>query len=185
MTKHDFRKHIIISSLLTAAAIAIIIAFCIVMFHKYRPPSEENTYVSSGTVADIYYASGLDQVIMEMSNGDELLLVYPWSLRNLYASIGYDLTELNELLKDQHIEYCRMDTMPWVVEIYFGDIAIHNQKLISEQITATRIGIVILGLIMLVFPACGETVYIKTKYKSYTKAKRKRIHSLKRTPKNI
>ena len=55
--------------MLTAIVIAVIISFCVIMFDQYSKPSEDNTSISSGVVADVYYASGRNLVIVEMSDG--------------------------------------------------------------------------------------------------------------------
>ena len=180
MTKSEFRKHIIVSSLLTVVATVVIISFCIIMFDKYSKPSEENTSISSGTVADVYYASGKDVVIVKMSDGEQFQLVCPWLPKDLYNAIGYDLDQLAEILEGENVEYRKMDKLPWVVEIYINDIVIDNNKMTSEEIVTTRVCIVILGLIMLAFPICGEVACIKGKYKIYRKAEKKRVRSAKR-----
>ena len=103
MTKKDFTRRIVISSILTAIAIALIITFCVLMFVKYSYPSEENTSMASDTVADVYYAVGADVVIVEMSEGEKFQLVYPNFQSELYSTIGYDLDELCDLLKGKEI----------------------------------------------------------------------------------
>ena len=179
MTKSEFGKHIIVSSLLTVVAIVVIISFCVIMFDKYSKPSEENTSISSGTVADVYCARG-HVVIVEMSDGEQFQLVNPWRSKDLYDAIGYDLDQLAELLEGQKVEYRKMDKLPWVVEIYINDIVIDNNKMTSEEIDTTYVGIVIIGLIMLAFPICGDVAYIKAKQKIYRKAEKKRVRSAKR-----
>ena len=186
MTKKDFIRRIIISSILTAIAIALIITFCVLMFAKYSYPSEENTSMASDTVADVYYAVGADVVIVEMSEGKKFQLVYPNFESELYSTIGYDLDELCDMMEGKDIKYLRMDHLPWAIEIYVDDIVIDNNILTVKQINATRIGIVILGVIMLAFPISGDVVYVKSKYKQYKKAEKKRTRkarrSLKTTP---
>ena len=179
MTKKDFIRRIIISSILTAIAIALIITFCVLMFAKYSYPSEENTSMASDTVADVYY--GKKVVIVEMSNGDQFQLVYPNFAKELYATIGYDLDELCDLLKGKEIRYLRMDHLPWIVEIYVEDIVMNNTELTNKQIVATRIGIVIIGLIMLAFPICGDVAYIKKQYRCYKKSEEKRARKARRS----
>ena len=183
MTKSDFRKHIIISSLLATIVIAGIIAFCVMMFDKYQKPNQENTSIEIGTVSDVYYASGKDVVIVEMSNEEKYQLVCPWSPKDLYNSIGYDLDQLAELLEGQTVEYRKMDKLPWIVEIHINDVVIDNNEMTCEQIDTTYVGIVIVGLIMLAFPICGEIAYIKAKCKIYKKAEKKRIKKAKRNEK--
>ena len=183
MTKKNFIRRIIISSVLTAIAIALIITFCVLMFVKYSYPSEENTSMASDTVADVYYASGKKVVIVEMSNGDQFQLVYPNFAKELYATIGYDLDELCNLLIGQEIRYLRMDHLPWIVEIYVEDIVINNTELTNKQIVATRICIVIIGLIMLAFPICGDIAYIKNQYRCYKKSEKKRLRKERRNSK--
>ena len=181
MTKKNFIRRIIISSVLTAIAIALIITFCVLMFAKYSYPSEENTSMASDTVADVYYAVGVDVVIVEMSNGDQLQLVYPNFSGELYSAIGYDLDELCELLEGEEIEYRRMDHLPWIVEIYVDDIVINNTELTNKQIIVSRIAIVIIGLIMLAFPICGDVAYIKKQYRCYKKSEKKRARKARRS----
>ncbi len=184
MTKSSFRKHVIISSLLTAAAIAIIISFCVIMFHKYSKPSEKNTSMARGAVADVYYSTGPKEVVVEMSDGEKFQLVCPWRSKDLYNAIGYDIDQLAELLEEQNIEYRKMDNLPWMVEIYINNTVIDNNKMTSEEIVTTRVAIVILGLIMLAFAICGEVVYVNSKYKIYKKAEKKRIRSAKKREKD-
>lgn len=183
MTKKDFIRQIIISSILTAIAIALIITFCVLMFAKYSYPSEENTSMASDTVADVYYASGKKVVIVEMSNGDEFQLVYPNFPRELYSTIGYDLDELCHLLKGKEIRYLQMDRLPWIVEIYIDDIVIDNNVLTAKQMSVTRIAIIMIGLIMLAFPICGDVAYIKKQYKCYKKSEKKRLRKDRRNSK--
>ena len=185
MTKKDFILRIVISSILTTIAIALIITFCVLMFAKYSNPREENTSMASDTVADVYYVSGKKVVIVEMSNGDEFQLVCPNFQKELYATIGYDLDELCNLLKGKEIRYLRMDHLPWIVEIYVEDIVINNTELTNKQIVATRICIVIIGLIMLAFPICGDVAYIKKQYRCYKKSEKKRARKARRNNRNI
>ena len=185
MTKSVFVRHVLISSLLTAIAIAIIVTFCILMFDKYSYTSGENTSTEIGTVSDVYYATGIKAVMVEMSDGNRFQLEYPNFPKELYSKIGYDLDELCELLKGKEIEYRRMDRLPWIVEIRVGDVLIDNNELTNKQITATRICIVIIGLLMLAFPIAGDFSYLKNKYRLYQKAekkiKRKAQRELKKT----
>lgn len=180
MTKSEFRKHIVFSSLLTAVAVVAILSFCVILFHMYPKPTEENTAISSGTVAHVYYSSNIKEVIVEMSDGEQLQLVCPWLPADLYDAIGYDLDQLARLLEGQEVEYRRMDKLPWVVEIYVHGVVIDNHQMTSAEIDSTYIGITVIGLMMLAFPICGEAVYIKTKYKLYKRAEKKRSGSDKR-----
>ena len=179
--KKDFILRIVISSILTTIAIALIITFCVLMFAKYSNPREENTSMASDTVADVYYASGKKVVIVEMSNGDQFLLVYPNFAKELYATIGYDLDELCNLQIGKEIRYLRMDHLPWIVEIYVDDIVIDNNVLTAKQMFATRIAIIIIGLIMLAFPICGDVAYIKKQYRCYKKSEKKRARKARRS----
>lgn len=179
--KKDFILRIVISSILTTIAIALIITFCVLMFAKYSNPREENTSMASDTVADVYYASGKKVVIVEMSNGDQFQLLYPNFAKELYATIGYDLDELCNLLIGKEIRYLRMDHLPWIVEIYVDDIVIDNNVLTAKQMFATRIAIIIIGLIMLAFPICGDVAYIKKQYRCYKKSEKKRARKARRS----
>ena len=180
MTKTEFKRHVIISSLLTALAIALIIAFCVLMFDKYSAPSEANTSIEQGTVKDVYYAVGTEAVMIEMNDGTALQLAYPNFPQEVYSSIGYELDELGELLNGKQIKYKRMTRVPWIVEIYVEGTVVDNTELTNKQITATRIGIVITGIIMLSFPIAIDATYLKAKYKLYKKAEKKRIRQARR-----
>ena len=180
MTKSEFNRRVIISSILTAVAIALIIAFCVLMFDKYSAPSEVNTSIEQGTVKDVYYGVGTDAVMVEMSDGTALQLAYPNFPQELYSSIGYELDELAELLNGKQIEYKRMTKVPWIVEIYVDSTVVDNTELTSKQIIATRIGIVIIGLIMLAFPIAIDGTYLKDKYKLYKKAEKKKMRQARR-----
>lgn len=173
MTEAVFRKHVIISIAAVVAAIGAITAFCAIMFDKYSVPSEENTSVASNTVEEVYYATGIESVIIEMSDGEKFQLVCPGFQQELYSTIGYNLTQLSELLEGKEIEYRRMNKLSWIVEIYIDGITVSNKELTSKQITLTRIGMIILSLIMLTFPIGGAIIYIEGKYKLYIKAEKK------------
>ena len=62
-------------------------------------------------------------------------------------------------------------------------IVINNNELTSKQITASRIGIVILGVIMLAFPICADVAYIQKQYKHYKKSEKKRARKARRNSK--
>ena len=181
MTKKNFIRRIIISSVLTAIAIALIITFCVCLFIQYTKPNGDNTSISGGSVADVYHGGKKKGVIVEMSNGDQLQLVYPNFSGELYSAIGYDLNELCELLEGEEIEYRRMDRLPWVTEIHVNDIVINNTELTNKQIVATRIGIVIIGLIMLAFPICGDVAYVQKQHKHYKKAEKRRARKARQS----
>lgn len=172
MTKKNFIRRIVISSILTSIAIALVLTFCVLLFIQYTKPNEDNTSISSGAVADVYHGGKKTGVVVEMSNGDQLQLVYPNFSGELYSAIGYDLDELCKLLEGEEIGYRRMDRLPWVTEIYVDDIVINNNELTNKQIIASRITIVIIGIIMLAFPISGDVVYVKSKYKQYKKQKK-------------
>ena len=55
MTKKNFIRRIIISSVLTAITIALIITFCVCWFIQYTKPNGDNTSISGGSVADVYH----------------------------------------------------------------------------------------------------------------------------------
>ena len=180
MTKQTFRKHIVFSSILTVIAIVVIVGFCAIMFKRYSPPSENNTSLINGTVTEVYHAVPKGEIVVAMSNGDLLKLVYPMGIRNLYSTIGYDVVQLADLLEGEIIECRRMDHLPWAVEIYVGDTKIDNNKLTTQQVVVTRVAIVILGLIMIAFPISGDVIYLKSKYKCYLKEKKKQERKAKR-----
>ena len=180
MTKKDLIRRIVTSSILTAIAIALIITFFVCLFIQYTQPNEDNTSVSGGTVADVYHGGKKKGVIVEMSNGDRLQLVYPAFSNELYSAIGYDLDSLCELLEEEEIEYRRMNRLPWVTEIYVDDIVINNNELTNKQIIISRIAIVIIGLPTLAFPICRDVAYIQKQYKHYKKAEKKRARNARK-----
>ena len=181
MHKQTFRKQIVLSSILTAIAVVAIVVFCVCMFKEYTPPNENNTFVMSDTVTRVYYGgSHYRDIEIAILNDKPLMLVAPHSASHLCDTIGYDVDQLAQLLEGKTIKYRRMSNMPWAVEICVGDTKIDNIKLTTTQMHHTRIGIIILGLIMLAFPVCGDIVYLKSRYRIYQKAERKRIKKAKR-----
>ncbi len=180
LTKDVFRKHVLICSVLNVIAVAIIIGFCVIMFNRYSFPNEENTSEISGTVTEVYHGVPKGEFGVAMSNGDSLRLVYPWGIRNLYSTLGYDIAQLSDLLEGKNIECIRMNTLPWAVKIYVDDIVIDNSKLTSDAIFVTRIGIVIIGLMMLAFLIGGDILYLKLKYRCFEKAEKKRMRKIRR-----
>jgi hypothetical protein len=175
-----FKRQVVISSIITVMVIAVIICFCVAMFQKYSPPNEENTFTISGTVTEVYHAVPRGEVVIAMSNGDLLKLVYPWGIRNLYTTIGYDVEQLADLLEGKDIVCRRMNHLPWAVEICLGDIRINNHNLTSDQMVVTRVSIVVLGLPMFALVICGDVMYLQPKYKSYLQEKRKLARKAKR-----
>ena len=174
MTKNGFRKRMIVSSLLTALSIGLVLSFCVIIFIQYAKPDEHNTSVSSGTVADVYHGGKKKGIMVGMSNGDQLQLVYPFFSGELYSEIGYDLDGLCELLKGEEIAYRRMDRLPWIVEIYADDIVIDNNVLTVKQTNASRITLVMVGLITLALLICGDAAYIKKQYRCFKNSEKKR-----------
>ena len=136
-------------------------------------------------MADVYHGGKKKGVIVEMSNGDQLQLVYPNFSGELYSAIGYDLDELCKLLEGEEIEYRRLDRLPWVTEIYVDDVVIKNNELTSKQIIASRIAIVMIGIITLTFPICGDVAYIKKQYRCYKKSEKKRLRKERRNSKKM
>ena len=181
MTKKDFIKRIIISSILTVIAIALIITFLVFLFIKYTKPNEDNTSVKSGIVTDVNRGGKNEGIIVEISNGERLQLVYPSFSSELFSKIGYDFKELCELLEGESIEYRRMDRLPWITEIYAKDIQINNNELTNKQITLSHIGIVIIGIMMLAIPVSADVEYMKKQYSLYKKAEKKRIRKARQS----
>ena len=134
----------------------------------------------SATVTDVYFTSPKHTAQIAISGGEPLVLVSPNGLRNLYSTIGYDVDQLAQLLEGKTIEYRRMNGLPWIVEINVGDTKIDNNKLTIQEIVLVRVGIVILGLLMLVISISCYVVYLKAKYKRYLKAKKKQERKEKR-----
>ena len=180
MEKDAFRKCIVISSVLSLAALVVILGFCAVMFHWYELPNEHNTFLVSGTVTEVYYTSPRGGIIIAFENEEELELVYPWGIQNLYSSIGYDDLQLADLLEGEKVTCRRMDHVPWAVEIHVGDTVIDNSELTGHQMVATRVGIVILGLLMVAFLIAGVATYLKEQYKHCLKTKKKQARKEKR-----
>lgn len=174
MTKQTYIKHIVVSFVLTAIAIVAIVFFSIAMFKKYPLPNENNTSLTAGIVTDVYHAVPKGEIVVLMSNGELLKLVYPLGIQNLYSTIGYDVDKLADSLEGKSIQCRRMKSLPWAVEIYLDNTKIDNTKLTTHQMYLTRAGIITVGLIALAFIICGDVVYLKSKYHSYQKAERKR-----------
>ena len=184
VTKNDFIRRTLLSSLLTAIATALIFTFCILLFIQYTEPNEENTAYVNGTVSEIYHGGKNRGLVIIMSNGEQFQLVYPNFSAELYSEIGYDLDALHEMLEGERIEYRRMDALPWIVEINVNGTVIDNTELTVKQIILSRICIVIIGIIMLAFPVCGEVAYIKKQYRYYRKAEKKRRRKARKSLNN-
>lgn len=183
MTKQPFVKHIVFSSMITAIAIMVIVAFCVTMFGRYAPPNENNTFLISGTVTEVYHAVPKGEVVVSLLNGEKLKLVYPMGIQNLYSTIGYDIEELADLLEGKVIQCRRTEHRPWAVEIYVDDIKIDNTELTTQQMVVTRVAIVIVGAIGLALCVGGDVAYLKAKYQAYRKLKRKQDQKAKRASK--
>ncbi len=182
LTKAEFRRCIIISSIIALIFLIAASIFCVAMFSEYTFVSDDTTYISSGTVTDVFISVGSHSGVgLEMSDGSCFYLVYPHFARGLYKSIGYDIDELSVLLERRSIEYRRMNNHDWIVEIYVDDITIDNTKLTNEQTTATRFGIVIIGIMMAIVIGAIYIGYLKDKYVLYKRGERKRIKKLKRS----
>ncbi len=181
MTKEAFRNHVVLSSVLTLLVIAVVVGFSVVMFHWYAQPDEDNTFVVKGTVLEVYYACPRGEVVIAMENEEAVKFVYPHG--NLYSTIGYDVSQLADLLEGEVVECLRMDHLPWAVEIKVGDTIIDNRELTGQQTVATRVGVVILGLLMLAFTIAIDAVYLKERYSRYLKSKKKQERKAKRETK--
>ncbi len=181
LSKTEFRRCIVISSIIALIFLIAALIFCVAMFDRYSMPNDDSTYMSKGTVADVYFAVGSNSVWIEMVDSERLQLVYPWFARELYTTIGYDLNELSELLEGKSIKFRRMKEVPWIVEIYVDDIVIDNNKLTCEQTTATHACIVIIGIMTIIVVAIIYIWYLKDKYTLFKRAEKKRVKKLKRS----
>ena len=181
MTKNSFLKHAIVSSAITLAAIVAILIFCAAMYIRYSPPSENNTSIQRDTVTSVYLNQG---VVVEMSSGDMLYLMPGRRIQKYFSEIGYDLHQLQKLLTGKIVEYSRLTHLPWVIEINAGEVTINNQTLIEKMIVESRIGLVVLGLIMLPWPVYGNVLYLKGKYKLYKNAQKKQEIKLRNQHRN-
>ncbi len=184
MTKEAFRNQVVLSSVLTLAVIAVIVGFSVVMFHWYAQPDGDNTFVVKGTVLEVYYTSPRGEVVIVMENEEAVKFVYPWGIQNLYSTIGYDVSQLADLLEGEVVECLRMDHVPWAVEIKVGDTIIDNRELTGQQTVATQVGVVILGLLMLAFTIAVDAVYLQERYRRYLKSKKKQERKEKRKRRN-
>lgn len=182
LTKAEFRRCIIISSIIALIFLIAASIFCVYMFNDYAFVNDDATHILSSTVTDVFISVGSHSGVgLEMLDGSCLYLVYPFFARGLYKSIGYDIDELSNLLEGRSIEYRRMNNHDWIVEIYVDDITIDNTKLTNEQTTATRFGIVIIGIMMAIVIGAIYIGYLKDKYVLYKRGERKRIKKLKRS----
>ena len=180
MPKEVFRRQVIISSVVTVLALAVILVFCVTMFQKYSPPNEDNTFVICGTVTEVYHAFPKGEVVISLSNGDSVRLVYPWGLQNLCEEIGYDIEQLADLLEGEDIKCRRMNDLPWAVEINAAHTQIDNSELTNDQMTVARVGISVLGVIMLAFVIGGDLMYLEPRYQRYLQETRKLSKKAKR-----
>ena len=185
MTKQEFTKRILLSCLVTVVVIALIIGFGIDALQKYSAPNEENTYLAQGTVVDLYSPTREQAIILELSNGDQLRLVYTGFIYRLYDSIGYDFDRLSQLLEGQQIEYLGMKDLHWVLEINAGGVIIDNRVLTGKGIAQSRRELIILVPIMLALTAGAEIAYLKTTHDHYQRAEKKRLKKAKRAQRNM
>ena len=183
MTKQDVQKRILLSSALAVLSIAIVIVFCIAMLVRYSYPHKDNTTVVCDTVQEVYHGVPSDEVTIVLSSGESLKLTYPHRVSTLYSSIGYDITQLQELLTGKTVRCLKMEHLPWAVEIHVGDIVIDNHELTVEQIKVSRIGIYILGSIIISSIVVGDLAYLMATHKRYKKAEKKRARKRARMEK--
>ena len=174
MTKQTWHKRLVISSLITLMIILGIVCFLFLMFQRYSYPDEHNTSLVTGTVGEVYFTVPKDDVVIELTNGECLQLVYPSMKSQLFSAIGYNIDELAVLLEGKQIQYHRMNDLPWIVQINADGVIIDNHDLTVQQITVSRSGIMIVGLIVFVLSVSSEAVYLKTQYDRFRNAERKR-----------
>lgn len=180
LTKPAWIKRMVISAMITVVVIASVVCFCLVMFQRYSLPAEYNTTITTGTVNEVYFTAPKDEVVIELTNGERLQLVYPSIKSELFSAIGYNIDELADLLEGKQIQYRRMNDLPWVVQINVDDQTIDNHELTAQQISVSRSGLVIVGLIVFVLAVSSEATYLKTQYDRYRNAERKRFKKARR-----
>ncbi len=165
----------ILSLIVLSLAIILIIGFCILMFCKYAPPNENNTYTAHGAVSDVYLVLESKKTHLEIAfkNGELFQLVYPNTIRELYSSLGYDDEELAELLEGKEIKFTALKNWNWITNISVDNMSLDNTELTAQQCRLTQIGIVFIGMIMLAFPIGFEKMYWDKHIKSKSKKKAK------------
>ncbi len=165
----------ILSLIITMLATTLIVSFCILMFCKYAPPNENNTYTSHGTVSDVYLVleSKKNHLEIAFNNGELFRLAYPNTIKGLYSNLGYDDEELAELLKGKEVEFTALKNWNWITNISVNNIRIDNTELTAKQCRITQLGIAILGIIMLAFPIGLEKMYWDKHIKSKSKKRAK------------
>ncbi len=165
----------IFSLMITFLASIVIIVFFVLMFCKYAPPNETNTYTSHGTVSDVYLVLESKKTNLEIAfeNGETFSLVYPNTIKELYAKLGYDDEELEELLEGKEVEFTALKNWNWITNISVGTIRLDNTELTATQCRFTQIVIVLLGIIALVFPIGLEKMYWDKNIKSKKKKQNK------------
>ena len=147
--------------LLCLIVIVLVICLCTAQFNRYTPPSNDNTSIISVTVSDVYYSLNKKSVVIRTSNGDEYQLVSPTSSNEMYDEIGYNLEELSVLIKEKKVELLVLDELPWVVEINVDGVVINNSVLTIKQSNVTKVSIIILGVLMVMFPIGLTLIYSK------------------------
>ena len=147
--------------LLCLIVIVLVICLCTAQFNRYTPPSNDNTSIISVTVSDVYYSLNKKSVVIRTSNGDEYQLVSPTSSNGLYDEIGYNLEELGDMIKGKKVELLVLDELPWVVEINVDGVVINNSVLTIKQSNVTKVSIIILGVLMVMFPIGLTLIYSK------------------------
>ena len=161
MSSVFFGKGSVAPILLCLIVIVLIICLCTAQFNRYTPPSNDNTSIISVTVSDVYYSLNKKSVVIRTSNGDEYQLVSPTSSNEMYDEIGYNLEELGVLIKEKKVELLVLDELPWVVEINVDGVVINNSVLTIKQSNVTKVSIIILGVLMVMFPIGLTLIYSK------------------------
>lgn len=180
MTKQTWHKCLAISAVITLMIILGIVCFLFLMFQRYSYPDEHNTSLVTGTVGEVYFTVPKDEVVIELTNGECLQLVYPSMKSQLFSAIGYNIEELASLLEGKQIQYRRMDDLPWIVQTNVDGTIIDNHELTAQQISVSRSGLVIIGLTVFALAMSSEATYLKTQYDRYRNAERKRLKKARR-----
>ncbi len=185
MTRKKYRLKIFISSVAAGMVMVAIVFLCAYLHDVYESPDDSNTYISQGTVKDIYYQHNRSScwIVMTFDSGEKLEFAPASSRSELYENIGYDDEELASLLQGDSIEYRRMKRCPWIISISAGDIVVDCKQATASACMEARVGIMILGTIMLVFPVWGEIIYVRNIKQLYERAEKKRLRKENRRAK--
>lgn len=178
-----FKYQAVLSGLLALLFCIGSVFFFASLYCSYTP---NNIETGIGFASDVYIKSGRYKGFwIGLSDETELHIVKS-SFQKTEHAIGYSISELDDLLSGQKIEYSYFSPRKhekWLTEIQAGDTKIDLSKQCEAACRESRIGTVVIGGMVIAMLTAAEILYLKYKYNIYTKLKKQEIRNAKRTNK--